>query len=364
VENNPVIRNNTVTSHTSYGIYMEAQGSSDNSGSDTKVLATVENNLLVDNNTNIHLYLYPRGSDGLQHLSPVIRYNSIRNGSDGIVVDDAQNYDTLNPTISYNHFDGHSSYAIENQTGRTITANENYWGGDTAAWDVGPQSGDTSGNVTTSSYLTSSHPPVLSRLSPGQATAGVAVTLHGANLDDGLQTTVIQYNYDPLYRLTQATYSGILSGTYAYEYDAVGNRLAYNTNITTTQSITYAYNAANQLVESVELGGETTTYEWDKAGRLITTTVGANVTRIYTYSQDGNLTAALVDGLLTTFVYDGDGRRLQMSVGGEVTTYTVDYAGGFRVLLEEGGAFSDTKHYLYGLECIAELVDAGEPDSE
>ncbi len=30
---------------------------------------------------------------------------------------------------------------------------------------------------------------------------------------------------------------------------------------------------------------------------------------------------------ITTFVYDGNGRRLQMSVAGEVITYTVDYAG-------------------------------------
>lgn len=72
--------------------------------------------------------------------------------------------------------------------------------------------------------------------------------------------------------------------------------------------------------------------------------------------------AALVEGLLTTFVYDG--RRLQMSVAGEVVTYTLDYARDGRVLLEEGGAFADTKHYLYGLECIAELVDANEPESE
>jgi hypothetical protein len=53
-----------------------------------------------------------------------------------------------------------------------------------------------------------------------------------------------------------------------------------------------------------------------------------------------------------------------MSVGGEVTTYTLDYAGGGRVVLEEGGAFAKTKHYLYGLECIGELVNADEPDSE
>jgi hypothetical protein len=53
-----------------------------------------------------------------------------------------------------------------------------------------------------------------------------------------------------------------------------------------------------------------------------------------------------------------------MSVGGEVTTYTLDYAGGGRVLLETGGAFAKTKHYLYGLECIGELVNADEPESE
>ncbi|MBL1131444.1 MAG: hypothetical protein HND44_23740 [Chloroflexi bacterium] len=50
-----------------------------------------------------------------------------------------------------------------------------------------------------------------------------------------------------------------------------------------------------------------------------------------------------------------------------VLTYRYDaanYARGGRVLLEEGGAFSDSKHYLYGLECIAELVDADELESE
>ncbi len=121
---------------------------------------------------------------------------------------------------------------------------------------------------------------------------------------------------------------------------------------------------ANRLVASAELGGDTTTYEWDAVGRLITTTVGSNVSRVYAYDQRNNLTSALVDGLLTTFVYDGDGHRRQMSVAGEVTTYTLDYAGGFRVLLEQGGAFAATKHYLYGLSCIGEQIDAGDPETE
>ena len=62
--------------------------------------------------------------------------------------------------------------------------------------------------------------------------------------------------------------------------------------------------------------------------RLITTTVGSQVARVYDYSQDGDLTLAVVDGITTTFSYDGLGHRLLMSVAGEVVTYTVDYAAG------------------------------------
>jgi hypothetical protein len=51
-----------------------------------------------------------------------------------------------------------------------------------------------------------------------------------------------------------------------------------------------------------------------------------------------------------------------MSVAGEVTTYTLDYANGLQILMEQGGAFADTKHYLYGVQCIGELVDADDPE--
>jgi RHS repeat-associated protein len=368
VENNPVIRNNTVTSHTSYGIYMEAQGSSDNSGSDTKVLATVENNLLVDNNTTIHLYLYPRGSDGLQRLSPVIRYNSILNGSDGIVVDDAQSYDTLNPTISHNHFYGHSGYAVENQTGRTITANNNYWGSDAAAWDAGPQSGDTSGNVTTSSYLTSSHPPVLSRLSPGQAEVEEDVTLYGVNFGDMLQTTVIQYQYDPLYRLTGAVYTGAITATYAYVYDAAGNMTAYTETVgMTTTAVGRTFNAANQLVTSTDTELGTTSFYYDANGNLVEIlppgVVGQRPGAIrYTFNQRNLLTAQenYVDGpgwtLQAEFVYDGDSNRLQQidHTGSQplTTTYTNDIVGLSQVLVSNDGATAT--HNLFGLDLISQ----------
>lgn len=184
--------------------------------------------------------------------------------------------------------------------------------------------------------------------------------LFTATLDRSYQVTHIEYEYDPLGRLTSADYHGDFNGSYTYTYDAVGNRTSYTTSIEETIVTTYQYDDANQLTESIEVGGDTTSYEWDDAGRLMTTAVGSNVTRLYTYNQRGNLTAATVDGLLTTFVYDGNGHRLRMSVGSEITTYTLDYAAGFRVLLEQGGASSTTKHYLYGLACIGEQVDVGD----
>ena len=38
-------------------------------------------------------------------------------------------------------------------------------------------------------------------------------------------TTTLAYTYDPLYRLTSASYSGTYTYTFAYAYDQVGNRM-------------------------------------------------------------------------------------------------------------------------------------------
>lgn len=172
----------------------------------------------------------------------------------------------------------------------------------------------------------------------------------------GLNHQVIVYDYDPLYRITEAAYTGVLSDTYAYEYNAVGSRVYFSTNITQTETTTYTYNIANQLQESKNLlTAELITYDWDDAGRLITTTVASVVDKVYQYSQDGDLTQAEVAGLVTTFAYDGNGSRLQMSIAGDTTTYLPDYGGrSSRVLFEQGTA--ETKQYLYGVACLGEFV--------
>lgn len=65
--------------------------------------------------------------------------------------------------------------------------------------------------------------------------------LYTATLDRRYQVTHIQYDYDPLYRLVSADYSGDFNGEYTYAHDAVGNRTAYTTTITSTAVITYHY---------------------------------------------------------------------------------------------------------------------------
>jgi YD repeat-containing protein len=87
--------------------------------------------------------------------------------------------------------------------------------------------------------------------------------------------------------------------------------------------MTHTYDAANRLQQSVDQDGLLTSYDWDTMNRLITTTVGSQVSRVYGYNQRGHLLQADVDGLLTTFAYDGDGNRLLMSVAGVVTIYTL-----------------------------------------
>ncbi|HIE56529.1 MAG TPA: hypothetical protein EYP90_15395, partial [Chromatiaceae bacterium] len=53
--------------------------------------------------------------------------------------------------------------------------------------------------------------------------AGSAYTF-AATGGPSLETTTIAYSYDPLYRLTSASYTGGITATYSYSYDAAGNR--------------------------------------------------------------------------------------------------------------------------------------------
>ncbi|MCP4361540.1 MAG: hypothetical protein GY796_26315, partial [Chloroflexi bacterium] len=85
----------------------------------------------------------------------------------------------------------------------------------------------------------------------------------------GLQTTTIQYEYDPLYRLTKADYSGGITAAYTYDYDAVGNMTAYTETVgVDSASVTRQFDEANQLLISTDVLSGTTSFYYDGNGSL------------------------------------------------------------------------------------------------
>ena len=151
-------------------------------------------------------------------------------------------------------------------------------------------------------------------------------------------TTAIHYTYDPLQRLTGASYSGAYTYTFAYAYDAVGNRTAQTQTITSTLVTTYTYDAANRLTA---VNGQP--YTWDNNGNL--TNDGS---KTYLYNQANQLITITATGLTWNAAYNGDGARLRQIANGVPTTYTLDLAAPLvTALTERTGA--TTKQYLYGL---------------
>jgi YD repeat-containing protein len=160
---------------------------------------------------------------------------------------------------------------------------------------------------------------------------------------------VISYTYDNLYRLLRADYlsdDGAIDGSYfAYTYDAVGNRLSevecWGGTSCTPITTTYGYDAANRLTS---VG--TQAYTWDDNGNLL-----ADGVFTYTYDAANRLITATTGVTTTGFAYNGLGDRTHQSIGGVVTTYTLDLEAGLTQVLADG-----TFTYLYGNGRIAQAT--------
>jgi RHS repeat-associated protein len=155
----------------------------------------------------------------------------------------------------------------------------------------------------------------------------------------------ISYTYDPLNRLTAADYSN--GDYYHYTYDAVGNRLSQESSFNGVQlSTSYTYDAANRLTNA---GG--VDYTWDDNGNLLSD--GVNT---YTYDTANRLTAVNGQSATYSYAYNGLGDRLQQTVDGQTTTFTMDLNAGLTQVLSDGA-----NTYLYGLDLVAQQNGA---DSE
>ncbi len=124
-------------------------------------------------------------------------------------------------------------------------------------------------------------------------------------------TAAIHYSCDPLQRLTGAT-----TYTFAYAYDAVGNRMAQTQTLTNTLVTHYIYDAADRLTS---VNGQA--YTWDANGNLLN-----DGSKVYTYTQANRLVTITASGLSWSASYIGDGARMRTVVNSVPTTYTRDLA--------------------------------------
>jgi YD repeat-containing protein len=154
-----------------------------------------------------------------------------------------------------------------------------------------------------------------------------------ATASEVVERAVISYTYDPLYHLTGADYSGGVTATYAYAYDAVGNRTAMTD---TAGSHTYTYDDANRLTKV-----DGVTYTWDDNGNLL-----SDGTRTFTYDAGDRLMQVVSGTVTTTFAYNGDGHRMRKVADGVTTTYVVALLDLPQVVVETTGGSSTA--YLHG----------------
>jgi YD repeat-containing protein len=127
-------------------------------------------------------------------------------------------------------------------------------------------------------------------------------------------------------------------GATIYTYDAFGNRL------------------------SKVLNGQTTSYTYDNADRILTAgntfyTVNAagnttmRGTDFFQYDQANRLTGFFTTSSASSYQYDGDGKRTAKSINGTTTSYVYD-VGGLPTLLDDG-----TRKYIWGASGLAYTVD-------
>ena len=155
---------------------------------------------------------------------------------------------------------------------------------------------------------------------------------------DGLGTHT--YDYDNLYRITNADYPG--ADETDYTYDAVGNR---KTMVIGAGTTSYTYDAADRLTLVDPPGAGSTSYTFDDNGNL--TSRGSDS---FSWDAEDRMTSATVSSTTTTFVYNGDGLRNSLTTGGNTTTFTWDVAASIPEVLEDGSF-----KYVYGLGRLAEV---------
>ena len=153
------------------------------------------------------------------------------------------------------------------------------------------------------------------------------------------------YTYDALGQLIQVndhsdTRSGENGTTWKYTYDLGGNilkkeRFAYADTKTPLETVTYTYGDANWRDKLTAVNGSTIRY--DAIGNPL-----SDGTWTYTWQNGRQLQKMQKAGVTAEFVYNADGLRVQKTVNGVVTKYTLH---GKNIVHMTSGA--DELHFFY-----------------
>ena len=153
------------------------------------------------------------------------------------------------------------------------------------------------------------------------------------------------YTYDALGQLVQVndhsdTRSGASGTTWKYTYDLGGNilkkeRFAYADTTTPLETVTYEYGDANWRDKLTAVNGSTIRY--DAIGNPLN-----DGTWTYTWQNGRQLQKMQKSGVTAEFVYNADGLRVQKTVNGVVTKYTLH---GKNVVHMTSG--TDELHFFY-----------------
>ena len=153
------------------------------------------------------------------------------------------------------------------------------------------------------------------------------------------------YTYDALGQLIQVndhsdTRSGENGTTWKYTYDLGGNilkkeRFVYNDTTTPLETVTYTYGDANWRDKLTAVNGSTIRY--DAIGNPLN-----DGTWTYTWQNGRQLQKMQKAGVTVEFVYNADGLRVQKTVNGVATKYTLH---GKNIVHMTSG--TDELHFFY-----------------
>lgn len=157
-------------------------------------------------------------------------------------------------------------------------------------------------------------------------------TLSVSNAGPSGIISAFQYTLDAIGNRTQALVTGknAETGTLKYSYDSMGRLLsASNPDGSVAQ---FTYDVAGNRIKLVQIAGKTkktTTYIYDAADELLSTTNGKIVTT-YSYKGNGNLNTRKQNSITTRYVYNVANSLVSVTNGTTQVTYSYN-GDGYRV---------------------------------